>query len=625
MHSPSKKTHPSWKGNFVAVVCSMLLGFAAIEGISRVLEAKQKPVPLEALNLRPWPYMMMVGPHFTNPTWWNTETETSVPSRMAFNNLGFTNERNFAFPPDQTYQDTFGKKPGEKLVVITGGSAVHGVGATSNETTIASQLEKLLNERQTRYKYRVLNLANAGWIAYQQFIGVALFGLPLDPDWAITMDGHNDATVTCAHGSGAGNPIEWPKLLYLLGGGKDLTQPSPQMQWLLENSAAARIVSGLRPEEQNSTLEQLRFDDRDGDKRFNIKMRDVPFKSLDRQVDFYLQAEESVKDIFPRANILFSTQPLLYRNPVSSWYRKAFSPDSNEKEATYAIERLEADLDSYMAANAAGLCGQLGTLHPLAYFIARSALSLKRQTARWATTAPNRALLYTNVETLFPERYDERFPFFIDNVHMNDVGQKWVAELYAGLILQTDLDIPLTLAALSSAVKKEAEGAGKLFRSFLPRPEAKGQPLPSQYIVQGSSVSFVEADLLRIEEKDGLGLHGMRWNNIPVTDGKINLTIDAWFDGDIDTIRLVVNDSAGNEGWAQYDLAVPRVTKSRGTVGAFIEKLPNGWRRLSIIMRLQNQTASLSLELAPPVGDVAGEYVGERRTLIVRVPASSPR
>jgi hypothetical protein len=625
MHSPSQKSRASWKGNLVTVVCSTLLGVIAIEGLSRVLEEKQKPAALEELNLRPWPYMMMVGPHFRDPTWWNTETDTNVSSRMAFNNLGFTNERDFSFPPDRNYLDTFGKKSGEKLIVITGGSAAHGVGATSNETTAAGQLEKLLNERQTRYRYRVLNLANAGWVAYQQFIGLALFGLPLDPDWAITMDGHNDATVTCAHGSGAGNPIEWPKLLYLLGGGKELTRPSPVMQWLLANSAAARIVTGLPPEGRNSTHEQLKVDDSDGDKRFNIKMRDVTFKSLDRQIVFYLQAEKSVKDIFPHANVLFSTQPLLHRNPVSRWYRKAFNPASDERETTNARKHLEADLDAYMTNNAEGQCGQLGTLHPLAYFIARSALGLERQIGRWATAAPNRALLYANVETLFPERYHERFPFFIDNVHMSDMGQKRVAELYAGLILQTDLGVPFTLAALSSAVKNEAEGAGKLFGSFLPRPKLKGRPLPGHYTAQGSSVSSIEADLLRIEEKDGLSLHGVQWNNFPVSDGKINLTIDAWFNGDIDSIRLAISDSSGNGGWAKYDLAVPKVTDSQGTSGAFIERLPNGWRRLSIMMRPQSQTASLLLELASPEGDLAGAYLGEQRALIVSVPASLPK
>lgn len=622
MQAPGHKSHPSWKGNLVAVVCSTLLGLLAIEGASRVLEEKPKPPALEQLSLRPWPYMMMVGPRFRNPTWWNTESETAVPSRMAFNNLGFTNELDFAFPPDQKYLDTFGKKPSEKLVVITGGSAVHGVGATSNEATISGQLERALNERQTRYKYRVLNLANAGWIAYQQFVGLALFGLPLDPDWAITMDGHNDATVTCSHGSGAGNPLEWPKLLYLLGSGKIATQSSPELEWLIANSAAVRFATGLRPESRTSNQDQLRADDQDGDKRFNIKMREVPFKSLDRQTVFYVQAEKSVKDIFPAANVIFSTQPLLYRNPVSPWYRKAFNPAANKSEIKYSRERLEADLDSYMAHSGASPCGRPGTVDPLGYFIARSALSLERQVGTWATTAHNRALLYANVETLFPERYDERFPFFIDNVHMNDVGQKHVAELYAGLILQADLGTPFILTELSSAIKNEVRETGKLFKSFLPRPKHEGQPVLGQLTAQGATVSSIEAGLLRIDENGGDGPHGVQWNNLPVTDGKINLTLDAWFDGDIDIIRLAVSDGSGNGGWAQYDLTVPKVTDSRKTAGAYVERLPNGWRRLSILMSLQSRNASLSLELMAPDGDWASKYAGEGRALIVSAPAS---
>jgi hypothetical protein len=622
MPSPDERSRSSWKGNLLAVVCSTLLGLVAIEGASRLLEEKPKAAALDRLSLRPWPYMVTVGPHFGNPTWWNTETATNIPSRMAFNNLGFTNERDFAFPPDRKYLDTFGKKPGEKLVVMTGGSAAHGVGATSNEATIAGQLEKLLNERQTRYKYRVLNLANAGWIAYQQFIGLALFGLPLDPDWAITMDGHNDATVTCSHGSGAGNPIEWPKFLYLLGGGKDPAPPSPELQWLLANSAAARIATGLRPEGEGAGHEQLRIDDQDGDKRFNIKMRDVPFKSLDRQTDFYVQAEKSVKDIFPGANVVFSTQPLLYRNSVSPWYRKAFNATGKEQEIKYARERLAADLDAYMTTKATSPCGQLGTLDALGYFIARSALNLEHEVGRWATTPGNRALMYVNVEALFPERYDERFPFFIDNVHMSDAGQKHVAELYAGLILRTDLGVPFALGTLSSAVKVDAGEPGKLFKAFLPQPALKGQPLAGQYTAYGVKVSLIEAGLLRIDESDGIGLHGLQWSNLPVTDGRISLTMNVWFDGDVDVIRLAVKDGSGNGGWAQYDLAVPKVTESQATSGAYIEKLPNGWRRLSMITPLKGETGSLSLELTPSDGDWAAKYAGERRTLVVSTPAS---
>ena len=104
---------------------------------------------------------------------------------MTFNNLGFNVASDFSMPPSAEFISQYAAKPGEKLVLITGGSVVHGVGATSNENTIAAQLEATLNARQSTYKYRVLNLGMGSWIAYQQFLGLSLFGLALKPDWIV--------------------------------------------------------------------------------------------------------------------------------------------------------------------------------------------------------------------------------------------------------------------------------------------------------------------------------------------------------------------------------------------------------------------------------------------------------
>jgi hypothetical protein len=615
--SAEKRSKSAWKGNLAALTFSILLGLVAIEGISRVLD--KEPVALDELNLRPWPYMMMIGPNFRNPIWYNTETESNVPSRMEFNNLGFTNDRSFSFPPDQAYENAFAKKSGEKLVLITGGSAVHGVGATANDRTIAGQLEKVLNERQSSHKYRVLNLANAGWIAYQQFVGMALFGLPLDPDWIVTMDGHNDATVTCAHGSGPGNPIEWPKLLYLLGGGKDFARSGPELQWLLSNFAAARVVTGLRPDRQNTKHEQLFFDNRSEDKRFNIKMRDVTFDSLDRQVTFYLQSERSAKDIFARANVLFSTQPLLQRNQVSPWYRKAFRLDSGDANATNAKDRLRADLDSYMAKMSSKLCGETG-LDSLGYFIARSALHLEQKTVEWATASPSRTLLYANVETLFPERYWERVPYFIDNVHTNDIGQRRIAEYFAGYILRADVGLPFDPARLASAVKSDAAKVS-MFPSFLPPPKANGRPVANSYVTEGAKVSQIDSGVVRVDENENTGFHRVRWSDIPVPARQVTtVSVDVWFDAVVDVVRLEMKDAAGTTAWAIFDLAARNVAESQGTAGAYVENLGKGWRRLILRVHHKANSASLSLGLMSSDDVPSSKYTGQGRTFIITTP-----
>ena len=267
---------------------------------------------------------------------------------------------------------------GEKLIVITGGSAVLGVGATSNERTIAGQLEAVLNERQSRQKYRVLNLGMGSWIAYQQLVGLTLFGLPLAPDWIVTMDAHNDATVTCSHGSGPGNPMEWPKLLQLTSAGSGYSAAGPWVQWLVRNTAAVRLVTGLHPGEP-SEASRVYADTADPDRQFDMKMRGVTFGDLERQVTFYLQAQQNVKELFSRANVLFATQPLLHRNPVSPWYRKAFSLSGADPAAK---ANLTTDLDAYLKQKATQPCGYGSDASPVGYFTPRSALALDQKTAR---------------------------------------------------------------------------------------------------------------------------------------------------------------------------------------------------------------------------------------------------
>lgn len=573
--------------------------------------------------MRPRPYMMFVGPTMRDPVWRNAETGGDVASRMAFNNLGFTNDSDFSFPPDDAFVAKFQRKPDERLVLITGGSAVHGVGATANDRTIAAELESVLNRRQSVHRYRVLNLGMGGWIAYQQFVGLTIFGLPLEPDWIVNMDGHNDATVTCAHGSGAGNPLEWPKLLYLLGGGRALAGASPVMQWLLRNTAAARVLTGQQPERQGSESDRLYFDPQDGERRFDVKLSGVTFSELDRQLTFYLQAERNVKELFSRANILFATQPLLYRNPVSPWYRPAFrlaGANADDKR------RLGADLDAYMAKVATRACGSLGDVHPLGYFMPRSALALERRVAEWSAAPAGRRVLYANAEMLFPDRYGGRLPFFIDNVHMSDLGQRRIAEYFAGYILRADLGIDFDPASLSATLAAEAADTRRRQPQSKPpqasdRPKAQGRPVVAKYVAEGVIVARIEPGLLRLDEQPGSGLHRLLWPDVPARAGKANtLSIDVWFDTTIDMVRLDMRDASGASGRADFDLAARRVTAAVDTTGAYLLDLGKGWRRLILTVPLANGSASFAIVLMSPDGEAATTYPGESRSLVIGQP-----
>ena len=54
-------------------------------------------------------------------------------------------------------------------------------------------MQYYLNSMQNTIKYTVINLGMGGYIAYQQYLALELWGKSFDPDWVVAMDGFNDA------------------------------------------------------------------------------------------------------------------------------------------------------------------------------------------------------------------------------------------------------------------------------------------------------------------------------------------------------------------------------------------------------------------------------------------------
>lgn len=609
------------KGRLIAFGVSAVLCIAAIEGISRVFDSGQGAVVEMQLNLQP--YMMFAGSPQQNPMWRDVVTNTDVPSRMKFNNYGFAIDDNFTLPPNEAFSRKFVKQPEDRIVVTTGGSVVHGVGATANDKTIAGQLEAILNQKQSKYRYRVVNLGMGSWIAYQQFLGLSLFGLPLKPDWVVVMDGHNDAAVACPHGSGPGNPLGWPKMLYLTGGGEGATRRSPLMDWLVRNTAVARVVTGQRPAGQNNQLGQLYFDDKDPDTRFNIKMRNVKMGGLDEQVGFYLLAEQNVKELFASGNVIFSSQPYLYDNAISPLYRKAFDPQAAPDAVEADKKRLKAELDAYMAKASQTPCTASVSSQALGYFAARAALRLEQVAAEWSAPSKERSIVYTNTEMVLPLDHDQRVPNFIDNAHMSDLGQHRVAQLFAGYILQSDLKMPFDPAALAKAVNAEAakvEGASHVQYPYSPPPATPAKTVAAKPVLEGITAKERSPGVVQLDESPENGFHRIRWTDVPVAAGKGNtLTIDAWSDA-IAAIRLEMADGAKSYGRADFNLFKQKVIATNGKdVVAKIDDLGKGWKRLVLTMPLAANSASFNVSLLS--GSDVVSYPGSNRSLSITEPA----
>lgn len=90
--------------------------------------------------------------------------------------------------------------PDEYLIFIVGGSTVEGRGASSNATTIAAYLEKLLNQQSGKTRFRVVNAAVCGFMSYEElsFIDGKILQ-NFQPQMIIALDGRNDAQYAVSH------------------------------------------------------------------------------------------------------------------------------------------------------------------------------------------------------------------------------------------------------------------------------------------------------------------------------------------------------------------------------------------------------------------------------------------
>jgi lysophospholipase L1-like esterase len=604
----------------LAAGIGIVLGLVLIEGTSRVLESG--PEPARGLDLTLQPYMMFsANGYASNMVWRNRETNTDIPSRVRFNNLGFAEAGDFSFPVDDAFVKTFGKKPDEKLVLITGASVIQGVGATANENTIAGQLQRALNETQSRQRYRVINLGMGGWNAYQEFVGLSLFGAPLRPDWVIVMDGANDGSLVCAQGTGPGNPREWPKLLYLTGGGQRAPYQGPVLQWLVTHTAAARLVTGQSKPAPNNPIGQVFVDDDEPNPQFRIKLRGLTVADLDRQVAFYLQAQRNIVELFSSANVLLSTEPLLHDNSVTDAYRAAFAFSPSPAEVARDKRRLGAELDAYMAKAKDTRCDSTLDLPALGYFMARSALHLEQAVAEWSARPSDRHVLYTNVEGLFPDRYGMRLPNFIDNAHLTDLGQRRIAEFFAGYILNADLGVPFdpkqaSEGVLADSIRRRIAGSVAIDG---PPARAPGKVILEQGHADGLSVTQVKPDVLRLEEEPRTGFHQITWSGVAVNPNEeAVVAVEARFD-EVDVVRLEIRDASGSYGWSDVDLGTQSLKAGGSISNAFIEDLGQGWRRVSLTVPFKSGVASIAVALMSVDGK-ATEYPGAGRSMAITQP-----
>ena len=110
------------------------------------------------------PYVMHTSSMGGEGEWNDVVNQQRYPYRIQSNAQGFTLDFDLELVPTPQYLEQHRKKPGDRVVIFTGGSTVHGVGATANAQTVVEVAERVLNDRQSKYHYRVLNLGMGSWV-----------------------------------------------------------------------------------------------------------------------------------------------------------------------------------------------------------------------------------------------------------------------------------------------------------------------------------------------------------------------------------------------------------------------------------------------------------------------------
>ena len=120
--------------------------------------------------------------------------------------LGWLGEPNTTLSTIKTNELGFRDKPllprkdNEYRILILGGSMAWGMGASSNEKTVAGALESQLNSSSRNYSYRVMNGAYLGWKSREELIVLMEFYDEFDPDLIIAITGWNDLYVLTVGG-----------------------------------------------------------------------------------------------------------------------------------------------------------------------------------------------------------------------------------------------------------------------------------------------------------------------------------------------------------------------------------------------------------------------------------------
>lgn len=249
---------------------------------------------------------------------------------------GFFTEFNLKNPPP--------KKSNEIRIVITGGSAAQGWGASSNENMFYSILEDMLNKKSKKNNYSVINLAMGGSVTYENFITLNKWAHKLDPDIIISFSLNND--LNYPNISGSDTSTYFYNLMGLLESTK--TSNSKFKIFLANNfpninkSPIGFAINFLNIK-KNSSLAKEKY-------LKNNSLNDI------ENVNQYIHSLNSIKRDFPNVPLLLALQPstlFISQNVISKEKLqpiKIFEMDRLKNLYEMTLDRIQKDMQNKLFA-----------------------------------------------------------------------------------------------------------------------------------------------------------------------------------------------------------------------------------------------------------------------------------
>lgn len=364
----------SRRKNIFFIFVIFIIMISLIEISSRVYDyVKKDPIQKykDVSTLNPWPYVV----HQFEPNYHSADLNT--------NSYGFRGKEFNKIPSSDTYR-----------IVVLGGSAVYGLGASNDDTTIPTYLEKMLNDAGiTKKKFEVINAGQGWYNSSQELIQLITRILDLKPNLLIVFDGYNDFYHSLVTERIPGLPVIW-------------------RQKGMEQAIGAYISQDLSWQDFRRPLAKLAYQSSFFYKiiLFSHKLKREKEFGGQNKIFYFVEPNPAVVDIYERnmrlmvavaqtykIPIIFSLQPLVI-------HKKQLTNDEENIVRGFSNSNL-LELLRGMYEDAEG---------------------------RQQRSLPGFGVHYLNLLDIFDNKQER---YFRDMVHLNDLGHRLIAEQYKNFIL----------------------------------------------------------------------------------------------------------------------------------------------------------------------------------------------